>query len=406
MSDNEQVKRIPKKIAKRLTAVLIIASLMFSSVAAVAQGSRTTLEYNPDRDIENTAANFLALTVGQQGMLDYVMTAFPQNTLTGLYNTVCNQIARGDYVKALDNINKCIDLYAGEGDGILVDLLVKKACLYTILREYNKAVAVLDEALEIDPGNTEVFLIKAQIYFETAQYNRMCASLEKYLTLVPDDTGITQLLESMRRELEQIRISSAATEARLLEILNKAQACADSGDYEGFLKYCEKYLSEIPEDTSIRLLVAQVRFAIGDYEEVITHCEYIVKLEENSEADFLLGSAYIQLSDFTAAESSLTRVLAGPDPEDFHGIYYYRGVCRLALEDYEGAVEDFAESILLEQMVQSSYFNRGISYMMIEQGELGIYDIITASEMDDDEDIKQHAKLLLDQIFDALEEEI
>jgi len=406
MSGNEPVKRTPKKIAKRLTAVLIIVSLMFSSVAAVAHGSRTTLEYNPDRDIENTASNFLALTVGQQGMLDYVMTAFPQNTLMGLYSTANNQIARGDYLNALESIIKCIDLYSGEGEEMLAGLYVKKGCLYTLLRDYDKAVAALGKALDIDPGNTEALLVKAQVYFEMAQYNRMCAVLEKYIKLVPDDTEITMLLETMRSELENFRIRGISTEARLIDTLNKAQARADDGDYEGMLRYCLLYLEEMPEDIAIRFLVAQVGFIAGDYEVVINQCEYILKTGENYEAEFLLGSAYIQISEFTAADESLTRVIEGQNPEDFPDIYYYRGVCRLALEDYDGAIEDFTESILSEQMVQSSYYNRGICYLMLESGESGLDDIIIAAEMDDDLDIKQHAQMLLDQIFETEQEEV
>ena len=43
---------------------------------------------------------------------------------------------------------------------------------------------------------------------------------------------------------------------------------------------------------------------------------------------------------------------------------------------------------------------------MIESGELGLDDIIQAAEMDDDLDIKQHAQMLLDQIFETEQEEV
>jgi len=403
MESTKWYKRISKKIFSRVTAVIIIAAILFSSVAALAHGSRTTLEYTPDGDIENSAENILAKNILHQNMFDYIMTAVPQNTLWGVYKTACNQIARSNFKSALENIDKCIGLYAGEGEEVLVDLWIKKGSLHTLLKEYDKAIAAFDKVLEEDPQNAEVLLIKAQVYYETAQFNRMCASLEKYLILRPDDTGVASLLESLRREHEKFRVSGTSPEKKLIDILTKAQTSADSGDFEGMIGYCEEYLAAAPDDLPVRLLTAQVSFATEDYEKTLYHCEYILNTEknseeENSEAEFLLASAYLQLSDFTSAEASLTRVLAGPQPEDFPDIYYFRGICRLALEDYDGAIDDFTESIMAEQAIQASIFNRSICYLIKELLPQGMEDLKRAADMDDDEDVKQQAILLLDGI--------
>ena len=203
------------------------------------------------------------------------------------------------------------------------------------------------------------------------------------------------------------QISAAEAQAELVYLLISAQTRADVGDYEGMLEYLEEYLESVPDAYDIRLIFAQALFASGQFERVVEQCkailEYLEFLEygKNENVEYILGLAALQIGDFELADIAFTRAIEGlPRGDDsIYGAHYYRGVARISLGEYRAAISDFTRSIRLDEVAQSSYFNRAVARLMIGGMESATRDDLQhASRMRDDPVLAQQAAELLAEV--------
>ena len=71
------------------------------------------------------------------------------------------------------------------------------------------------------------------------------------------------------------------------------------------------------------------------------------------------------------------------------------GVCRMSLGNYPAAIEDLTVSIEKEDMLQASYYTRGVCLLMDNQYEKGLMDVKYAANQNDNEEITKQAQLLM-----------
>jgi tetratricopeptide (TPR) repeat protein len=97
--------------------------------------------------------------------------------------------------------------------------------------------------------------------------------------------------------------------------------------------------------------------------------------------------------NYKEAEAALTASLE--TGTTVAGAYYYRGLARLALGDYENAAQDFTLAVDWEEDVFSCIFNRGVCYYALEQDEKAITDLLYVAENASDESLVLSAVELL-----------
>jgi len=337
------VSRVFNKRIKKIIA-LTLAFVMFFTIAVSGLGilSRSTINRtqasSPDWD---AALKYLAEKTGYVQdpfpvrIVQYVRTWSEPSALGDFYSLAGVQIAQENFIDALYSIERCLELYDGEGDELLVDLWLKKGCLLVMLGRFEEALSALEMVVEIDGSIPEVYLVQAQIYAELESIELLVKSLEAYLILRPDDEDVKSLLATMLVETE-------------------------------------------------------------DVERLQTYVETYSEPEPTVESEFLRGLYAIQEGDYESAVELLTLALMLDD--GYEGIRYYRGVSRLALQDYEGAAEDFTASIAYGAIVQASYYNRGIAMILSDEYELGLEDVLLASQMDEDPAITEQAEHFLGEV--------
>lgn len=337
------IKFYHKTSFRVIAGVMVVVML----VTMVLQ-SATLVAISRSDNKSDAAVNYLAENteyVNQnmpQRVEEYLKTLGTENTLEDYYRLASTQIAREEYNNALENIEKCISLYNNEGRDLYNDLLLKRGCLQVMIGDYNAALKSLDLALAENPSAADIYLVKAQIYAEQKNMGALAQCLTAYLKLVPDDS-------------------------------------------------------------SIRALLAQAQFSEGDYDSANLQYEEILQRDPNAEIEYLYGLNAVKNSDFAAAEASLTSAIAKDD--SFDGIYYYRGVCRMSLEDYPAAIEDLTASINRNDMLQASLYTRGVCLLMDNQFEKGLNDINFAAYLQDDEEVARQAQLLLAELEAAQSQE-
>lgn len=343
MSAKETDKKFYHKTSFRITAGILVVAMVLTMVIQ----TQTLVAITRSADQTHAAVNYLADNTEYVNkstplrVLDYLDTLGSAESLKEYYTLASTQIAREEFAAALTNVEKCIALYNNEGEEIYLDLLLKRGCLQVMLGDYDAALKSLDLALAEDPTAADIYLVKAQIYSERQNMDALADCLTHYLELVP-------------------------------------------------------------EDNSIRELLAQARFTGEDYAAASEQYEEILASGSNTEIEYLYGLNAVKHADYETGEKYLTSAIEKDD--SFDGIYYYRGICRMSLQNYPGAIEDLTVSIAQEDMQQASYYTRGVCLLLNNEYEKGLTDVFEAAYRNDDPEITQQAKLLIAELTVAQSE--
>lgn len=290
--------------------------------------------------------------------------------LEDYYSRAGAAIAAEDYDEALKYIDKCLELYTSEyGEELHSDLLVKRGCLLTMLDRGAEAVEPLEEALDIDPKQGEVYLVLAQIYSGTGQTGELTGALANYVELEPGDGDMRLLLAQLQYEAEAYS-TSAENVLRLLE--------------DGRSKSRE--LSELC--AGLGLILTQA----GDYARALKLLDAAVSTDAGTGKEN--GSGSPERSDNQGAENT-----AG----ELGLLYYYRGLCNLTLENYEAASEDYTLAIEGGNLIQLSHYGRGVAEMMTQEPDIeqALNDLAYAADYrgeDSDTAVSAQARELLELI--------
>ncbi|MCK5794923.1 MAG: tetratricopeptide repeat protein, partial [Anaerolineales bacterium] len=168
---------------------------------------------------------------------------------------------------------------------------------YAFLGEDDKALALLHQAVELDPALLEAYRTRAAIYFRTGDLNR---SIDDYSWIVESDPG----------------------------------------------------------DVEARFQRGVAYFDLGSLEEAIEDWSVVIEGQpENSDALFNRGIAYNQLEEYEKVIDDLTRYLAVVD--DSSPALNNRGLAHLSLGNLEEARIDFEKVVELDPDAPEAHFNLG-----------------------------------------------
>lgn len=278
-----------RRRARYAIAIVLAVTILGSTVMTTMAASRVTISAGKKSDaaqnylVENT--EYVSQPTHQR-MYEYLSAKGAEDDFESLYTLASASIAKEDYTRALDYIEKCIVLLDEDqylktlNSDIYSDLWLKKSCLLVLLAEYESALSALEQTIELDATLSEAYLVQAQISAEIGNISGVLSSLERYLQLKPEDENIAKVLEELVAEI-------SAQEKALL-----------------------------PQPQTV---------------------------EPTVESEYLQGLYSIQSGEFSQGEQAITRAI-GIDSE-YIGLFYYRGICRLSLKNYSGAAEDFTHSI-------------------------------------------------------------
>lgn len=327
--------------------------------------------------------------------------------LNTYYSLAIGYIGKEDYDKAMEYIDAALAICPEDAEPeICADLHLKKGCVYTIRQEYENAVKELDEAIRIVPDLAEAYLVKVQVYTETDNNAEAIPNLEKYIELT-GDTSLNESLAQMYLTAEN-REKAVESYRKLAESTSEdpAEVTYNLAMYEmGAEMYAEalenlKTLKADPVKAPglyynsgvCNMLLGNFEDAVTNFTESLTAEQYQMDATYNrAVCNMTLTKFREAIDDFTAyidgmnaAAEPQTELVAEPtenasdaettaeQPADetkeasttaVDIAYYYRGVCYIAVEEFENAVSDFTVCIDHGLNKEESTFNRGVSYL-------------------------------------------
>ena len=172
---------------------------------------------------------------------------------------------------------------------------------------------------------------------------------------------------------------------------------ADSRDY--FLK-----AARLSEDGNSEYYEQAILcgYLSEDYEFIRQTIEEAESLDKMTASSLLIeGILLFSETDYAKADEVLSRSI--DTGTIVPGVYYYRGLTRLASNQYEDAVTDFTEALNWEENIISCVFNRGVCYFAMEEDEKATEDLIYVVENDTEGSLAVSAQELLDTMAEMQE---
>lgn len=267
-------------------------------------------------------------------MIDTATIKLPRTKLTALYKQIKEKYPESPYAifckawlkeshKIRDQIADYSNFLSKKPETGMSLAYAYRADLYIEIKEYQKALADLDKAVQLKPDFYFAYWRRGIAYTRLEAYDKAVEDLTQTLKLNPKFAGA----------------------------------------------YCDR------GDAYMRL--NQVKLAFKDYEKGI-------QLSPGTTFPYnYRAMAYVQLENYKAALLDLNRVL--DLNKNNHNGYYYRGVCYYDMSEYGKAADDFTRAILLYPDKAVYYTNRAEVNIILNNFKNAIKDADIAYGFDNDD---------------------
>ena len=303
-----------------------------------------------------------------------------------------------------DSFEKIIDYYDDEEDlqqalvaaemGIELFpyssiLHIKKADLLIATRHYHEALTVLSHAAVLDSNDINLYILKTAAYLALDQQDKAVALLENALELFEGQERIELLFELADVYDDYEEFDKIFDCLKLIleqdptneEALYKICFWTDStGRNEESIRLHNQIIDEHPYSELAWFNLAAAYQGLKLYEKAIDAYKYAVVIDEKFDYAYRnMGDAYIRLRKYRDAIEVLEKVLELSRPEDV--IYEAIGHCFDRMKNYAQARFYYRKASHLNQEDSKLYFKIACTYMNEGQWGTAIKQLETAMQI-------------------------
>ena len=245
-----------------------------------------------------------------------------------------------DYTKALDFINAALDLEPGYTNGFLL-----RAEIYYNLGDYSKTIEDVSTALDFGKiaENTmaQFYLLRARSYYELDDFSSSVADINNCIKFDQNNTKAYSLKAEINIADNKLFLA--------LEDLNKAISL-DPGNIELYVKRADL------KKTHYKPLGGT-----KTYERIMADIDKAISLDPNDHRPYKLRCEMLKLDsevDKIQLIKELNEFISHfPEQSDF---YSERGLANALSENFRAAYDDFSNAIELDNQNEANFRNRGL----------------------------------------------
>lgn len=268
-------------------------------------------------------------------------------------------------------------------------LLIKKADLLIATRHYHEALEILNHAELLDSNDINLYILKTDVYLALDQQEKAVQLLENALQLfngqeriellfeladVYDDyEKFNKIFDCLKLILEQEPVNE--------EALYKICFWTDfTGHYEESIRLHQQIIDDYPYSELAWFNLAAAYQGLKLYEKAIDAYKYAVAIDEKFDYAYRnMGDAYIRLRKYKDAIEVLEKVLELSRPEDV--IYEAIGHCYDRLRNYAQARFYYRKASHLNQGDSKLYYKIACTYIHENQWGMAIKQLETAMQI-------------------------
>lgn len=218
---------------------------------------------------------------------------------------------RGEYLRALDDLDKAIKLApANDGDSRFA-LHALRAETLCALKQYGRALPDAAEALKIEPTSTAMLALRGDTYVNLGQFTEAKDDFNRLLRLQPRSTEA------------YFGLATVAAKEKNLGLVND---------------YIDKGQQLAQSKANAFVRTARVKEILGDYDAAVTALLQAAAADAN-DPDALPALVQLASSNYTAVINGLTAQIKQQPRQPF--FYFLRGSIAAAHYHYVDAIKDF-----------------------------------------------------------------
>lgn len=266
----------------------------------------------------------------------------------------------------------------------------KKAEEFKEKKDLANAIKQIDQAILLDPGNTEYLLFKGNALYESKQFQPAFDTYTKIIELHPtyvlalNQRGLllntVQEFEYAIRDFDKALSISGADSFKLSLYVNRGAAKTSIRDFQGaYDDYMEAYKIDSLEIGTLNNL-ATVCDEVGKGDQTLKYLYKILAIDSTFIGAYgNIGFKYQEMGDHKKAIRFFDKVISLDANEPL--AYSNRSFNRYKLGDYKGALSDVEKSIALYPGNSYAFRNRALIYIAQKKMKEACADLQTASEL-------------------------
>lgn len=260
------------------------------------------------------------------------------------------------------------------------------------LKLFDESILAFSKAIEINPNDPGVYLLRAFSYLESGQKDKAHVDLKKIHSLDPN--FLRSFRNRARKETEPGEVPVCVPLKGAVDLLQdeseisqRRDALDNLGRYQDAIGECEKLIRLKPKDVELLTKRAEIYLKAGQQEKATDDYNSAVALAPDDEkllierADFFerIKQPGKRLSDLgRAIESYGRKIIKSPTNAS---LYDARAEVYSNLHKYKEAISDYSKAISLEPD-KEHYFGRGRCYDELKQYDKAIADYSKAIAVD------------------------
>jgi tetratricopeptide (TPR) repeat protein len=247
---------------------------------------------------------------------------------------------------------------------------------------YDQAIAVLNEAIQIDKEYPALYSDRGQAYLKKGDYKQAIADFKTALNGMPgNDFYRQQYNDALTAQGSASSSSPASTDPDVYK--SRGEEYMNNYKYELAKDEFSKALELKPDDADLYILRGKAYQSLFNLNNAIADFTEAIKLNpDNASACETRGKSYMLKRDYTLAIADFSRAIELD--RTMASAYLYRGGAYRATENYDLAIADLTKAIELKY--NDAYSSRGAAYTAKGDYDLAIADLTKAMELGDNSD--------------------
>ena len=259
-------------------------------------------------------------------------------------------------------------------------LMIRKADLLLATRSYEEALAILETAELYDTSNIDLFILKTDAYLALDQQQKAVELLEAALQQFEGEERLELLFEltDVYDDYEEFEKVFDCLKLILEEEPNNEEALYKicfwtdfTGHYEESIRLHQAIIEEYPYNEIAWFNLAAAYQGLKLYEKSIDAYQYAIAIDEKFDYAYRnMGDAYLRLRKYKEAIEALEKVLELSRPEDV--IYEAIGHCYHRMGNYAQARQNYKKATHLNPEDSKLHYKVAVTYMLEKQWQQAV----------------------------------